>query len=430
LSGDTISTYEAGSISDLPAFQNASLRNGLQKNYITQTCGLVENSEAIYKQRQEAWEEAVRQRKEQAMVSMIAAVGTLILGGVVIVCTFGAATPLVAGTTAVTLSSVVSVSASLAIGSGTFLYGESNWLEAYESYQYGLAGDARTVAVNPIRDTAFAADPGLYYTVGNACTMAAGMLLPVSGSMTAAVNAGTSPVRAGLTELGMLGYSSVMAAESADIVTDITDSKLAGMFAGTIVAIGSYGGLKSLDQSVNISGLYPPKETPNSYAELMPPEEAERYLRFLEKGSMEGLTDAEITAIRKVDDALALKKVDGQSVPGLRRPFSGENSLVLESGSNAGLGEYVAPSGGGGVTSIIKANGQTVNFGHGGRHLEGTDLNVDTVNQALANEVSTLNLGKGQFHKGQIIVDGITIEYTSYGVSDGVINVGTYYPLQ
>ena len=101
-----------------------------------------------------------------------------------------------------------------------------------------------------------------------------------------------------------------------------------------------------------------------------------------------------------------------------------------ESGSKTGAGEYVAPGGGGGVTSTIKVNGRTVNFGHGGRHLEGTGLSVDTVNQALANEVSVLNLGTGQFHKGQIIVDGITIEYTSYGVSEGIINVGTYYPLQ
>ena len=80
----------------------------------------------------------------------------------------------------------------------------------------------------------------------------------------------------------------------------------------------------------------------------------------------------------------------------------------------------MAPSGGGGVTSTIKA----------GRHLEGTGLDVDAVNQALANEVSTLNLGAGQFHKGQIIVDGITIEYTSYGVTEGIISVETYYPLQ
>ena len=54
---------------------------------------------------------------------------------------------------------------------------------------------------------------------------------------------------------------------------------------------------------------------------------------------------------------------------------------------------------------------------------------MDSVNKALANEVSTINLSTGQFHKGQIVVDGIIIEYTSYGVSEGVINVGTYYPL-
>ena len=103
---------------------------------------------------------------------------------------------------------------------------------------------------------------------------------------------------------------------------------------------------------------------------------------------------------------------------------------VDENGRNTSAGEYAAPSGGGGITSTIKENGKTVNFGHGGRHLEETDLNVDAVNQALATEVSTLNLRTGQFHKEQIIVDGITIEYTSYGVAEGIINVGTYYPLQ
>ncbi|MDE7435893.1 MAG: hypothetical protein K2N01_08800, partial [Lachnospiraceae bacterium] len=49
-------------------------------------------------------------------------------------------------------------------------------------------------------------------------------------------------------------------------------------------------------------------------------------------GSMEGLTDAEITAIRKVDEALALQKVDGQSVLELRNSMAGESSSVLEGG--------------------------------------------------------------------------------------------------
>lgn len=69
-----------------------------------------------------------------------------------------------------------------------------------------------------------------------------------------------------------------------------------------------------------------------------------------------------------------------------------------------------------------------MNFGHGGRHLEGTGLSANDVNQAIAKDVVSKNPGTGQFYKGQIDVNGVTIEYTSYGVKDGVINVGTYYP--
>lgn len=43
--------------------------------------------------------------------------------------------------------------------------------------------------------------------------------------------------------------------------------------------------------------------------------------------------------------------------------------------------------------------------------------------------ISILNLGAGQFYKGQIGVDGSIIGYTSYGVSEGVIDIETYYPL-
>ena len=62
---------------------------------------------------------------------------------------------------------------------------------------------------------------------------------------------------------------------------------------------------------------------------------------------------------------------------------------------------YSAPQGGGGVTSSIVINGKTVDFGHGGRHLEGTGLNVDMVNKTLANEISKIHPGTGQFYKGQ-----------------------------
>ena len=118
-------------------------------------------------------------------------------------------------------------------------------------------------------------------------------------------------------------------------------------------------------------------------------------------------------------------------------------SIALSGDSNAAKGQenkgnegesdsedYKAPAGGDGVTDNVKVGDKEVSFGHGGRHLEGTGLSANEVNQAIAKDVVTKNPGTGQFYKGKLNVNGITIEYTSYGVKDGLINVGTYYPVQ
>lgn len=98
--------------------------------------------------------------------------------------------------------------------------------------------------------------------------------------------------------------------------------------------------------------------------------------------------------------------------------------------AEAGSSEYETPSGGGGVSSTIQVGGIKVTFGHGGRHLEGTGLSVEEVNDAIANDVANVHPGTGKFYKGRIEINGKTIEYTSYGTKDGVINVGTYYPVK
>jgi hypothetical protein len=56
--------------------------------------------------------------------------------------------------------------------------------------------------------------------------------------------------------------------------------------------------------------------------------------------------------------------------------------------------------------------------------LDGINLSIKKVNSRL-NFKDSSHLGAGQFYKGQIIIDGITIEYTSYGITDGIVNVGT-----
>ena len=88
---------------------------------------------------------------------------------------------------------------------------------------------------------------------------------------------------------------------------------------------------------------------------------------------------------------------------------------------------YVPPVGGGGITNVIKVGDITVTFGHGGRHLSNSKLSMETVNKRIAEDVQTQNIGVGEFHKFQIVVDGVTIEYTSFGIKENVVNVGTYY---
>lgn len=53
-------------------------------------------------------------------------------------------------------------------------------------------------------------------------------------------------------------------------------------------------------------------ESITSQSELMSPEEAERYIKYLESGSAESLTRAELEGIRSVDEQLALKKVNSE----------------------------------------------------------------------------------------------------------------------
>ena len=88
---------------------------------------------------------------------------------------------------------------------------------------------------------------------------------------------------------------------------------------------------------------------------------------------------------------------------------------------------YEAPIGGGGSTDRITLGGKIIEFGHGGRHLAGTGLSVNQVNQAIANDVITRPPTSGVVGHGTVVVNEINIYYDYYSRSDELINVGTYY---
>ena len=66
-------------------------------------------------------------------------------------------------------------------------------------------------------------------------------------------------------------------------------------------------------------------------ADMMSPEDAKRYLDFLENGSREGLTSAELAGVEKADALLVSQKVGYEDVWDLRN--AGD---LLESGSKGG----------------------------------------------------------------------------------------------
>lgn len=59
--------------------------------------------------------------------------------------------------------------------------------------------------------------------------------------------------------------------------------------------------------------------TVTSLADLMSPEDAERYLNFLENGSTVGLTGEEIAALEKIDELLAWNRIDYQDIRNMRK---------------------------------------------------------------------------------------------------------------
>ena len=176
-----------------------------------------------------------------------------------------------------------------------------------------MTGDSRLVSVNPIRDTVFASNPALYYLIGNVLTIAASLILTGGMAANAAISAGTSVSRAVVTEYVKQGLTVAASSYVEKSMTEATNSPLAGFVVGSLTGMATYGTLNEIDSMANVSGLH------SSFAEGMSKKDAQKYLDFLENGSKEGLTEAEIRGIGKVDEALALKKVNPEELLELRK---------------------------------------------------------------------------------------------------------------
>ena len=107
------------------------------------------------------------ERSKQGAINLVFGVLTLIAGVSALVMSGGTMLPIVAAAFKV---------AALA----TFMYGASNSIEAGQNIYYGLSGDGKSFAMNPIRDTIFLGNGELYHGFGQVFTLTTGIFLPIA----------------------------------------------------------------------------------------------------------------------------------------------------------------------------------------------------------------------------------------------------------
>ena len=249
-SSATISAYDASVVNATESFQLAQMMDGMLSTYLEQVKDRVNSCEEFYELQQQQWQESIRLRTEEGIVKTLVGVGTMILGGMLVVATCGMALPLV------TTVGVV------AIGLGTTAYGCANAIEGSQDVYAGVIGDPRMVSVNPIRDTLFASNPELYYLIGNALTISASMILTGGMAANAAVSAGTSIGRAVVTEYAKQGLTVAASSYVEKSMTEATNSPLAGFVVGSLTGMATYGTLSEAELEV-VNNLKRPQQLGN-----------------------------------------------------------------------------------------------------------------------------------------------------------------------
>ncbi|MFA9379359.1 MAG: T7SS effector LXG polymorphic toxin, partial [Lachnotalea sp.] len=186
----TITSYQVGSIAQLPAFQKIKEASAKQNTELNGSTKDLEEAINRYTQKQQERNLADEKTKagEGQILNGLLIAGAAIAGTAAIIVTFGAATPVVVG--------------AFTIGVTSGLYGMSTANEGVNNVILGTSGDGTTVGMNPIRDTIFASNPGLYYTIGDISTMTCVLAVPIGGATASAMTAGTSVLRAVAVEGG------------------------------------------------------------------------------------------------------------------------------------------------------------------------------------------------------------------------------------
>ena len=213
----SVTNYQAGSIAMLPAYQRLQMDYETSGNYVDQN--IAQYEAAMKKFEDKMNDKLADDRKAEGLKQFLSGIVSVTVGTALIFATAGAAAPIV-------FSAAV-------VGGTSTLYGLSNATEGMNNISLGFSGDGFTMAENPIRDTLFAGNPDLYYTIGNASTMISAMALPMSGILKGAT--GAAKFKTIAVDGGRILIGNVAEDKAYDAIYQSTDSRILAMLGSNVV---------------------------------------------------------------------------------------------------------------------------------------------------------------------------------------------------
>ena len=213
----SVTNYQAGSIAMLPAYQRLQMGYEESGNFVAQN--MAQYEEAMKKFEDKMNDKLADDRKAEGLKQLLAGIVSATVGTALIFATAGAAAPIVLG--------------GAIVGGTSTLYGLSNATEGMNNISLGFSGDGFTMAENPIRDTLFAGNPELYYTIGNASTMISAMALPLSGILKGTT--GAAKFKTIAVDGGRILIGNVAEDKAYDVIYQSTDSRILAMLGSNVV---------------------------------------------------------------------------------------------------------------------------------------------------------------------------------------------------
>ena len=161
----SIGSYQSGAFGKLPSVQRFMVAYEQVKAQLNDRMGIIQAALERDQVRMEALH--AEERTKQGLMNLVFGVLTVVAGVSALVMSGGTALPIVAPMLKIA-------------GTATFMYGASNSIEAGQNIYYGLSGDGKSFAMNPIRDTIFLGNGELYHSVGQVFTLTTGVFIPIA----------------------------------------------------------------------------------------------------------------------------------------------------------------------------------------------------------------------------------------------------------